>query len=74
MQMIWNTAINGYDRTLNSNNLNYAKDIFQRKKFRHYTNSVWLRKDPMDIVKYPNGNPYKMLVILTNNKELYSPR
>jgi len=75
-RMIWNTAANGYDRTLNTANLNYAKDVFQLKKFRHYTNTVWLRKDPAnDTNLYPTGsNPYKMLVILTNNKELYSPR
>ena len=72
-RMIWNTAANGYNRTLNLNNLNYAKDVFQRKKFRHYTNTVWLRKDANSVL-YPNGIPYKMLVILTNNKELYSPR
>ena len=72
-RMIWNTEANGYARTLNLNNLNYAKDVFQRKKFRHYTNTVWLRKDANSVL-YPNGIPYKMLVILTNNKELYSPR
>jgi hypothetical protein len=65
-RMIWNTGANGYDRTLNPNNLNYNKPSFQRKKFRHYTNTVFLRKKVC--------GDRKMLVILTNNKQLYSPR
>lgn len=65
-RVIWNTAANGYVKTLNPNNLNYAKDPFQRKKFRHYTNSVFLRRKV-------SGNK-KMLVMLTNNKNLTSPR
>ena len=65
-RMIWNTGANGYNRTLNPNNLNYNKPSFQRKKFRHYTNTVFLRKKVC--------GDRKMLVILTNNKELYSPR
>jgi hypothetical protein len=65
-RMIWNTGANGYNRTLNPNNLNYNKPSFQRKKFRHYTNTVFLRKKVC--------GDKKMLVILTNNKELYSPR
>ncbi len=65
-RMIWNTAANGYVRTLNPANLNYSKDEFQRKKFRHYTNSVFLRRKV--------SGDRKMLVLLTNNKNLYSPR
>lgn len=65
-RVIWNTAANGYVRTLNANNLNYSKDEFQRKKFRHYTNSVFLRRKV--------SGDRKMLVLLTNNKNLYSPR
>jgi hypothetical protein len=65
-RMIWNTSANGYNRTLNNNNLNYNKPSFQRKKFRHYTNTVFLRKKVC--------GDRKMLVILTNNKQLYSPR
>jgi hypothetical protein len=65
-RMIWNTGSNGYVRVLNPNNLNYNKLEFQRKKFRHYTNSVFLRKRV-------SGNK-KMLVMLTNNKNLLSPR
>lgn len=65
-RVIWNTGANGYIRTLNTNNLNYSKDEFQRKKFRHYTNSVFLRRKV--------SGDRKMLVLLTNNKNLYSPR
>ena len=65
-RMIWNTGANGYNRNLNNNNLNYNKDSFQRKKFRHYTNTVFLRKKV--------SGDKKMLVVFTNNKDLYSPR
>ena len=65
-RVIWNTSPNGYVRELNANNLNYTKDAFQRKKFRHYTNSVFLRRKV--------SGDRKMLVLLTNNKNLYSPR
>lgn len=65
-RVIWNTGANGYVRVLNPNNLNYAKDPFQRKKFRHYTNSVFLRRRV--------SGDKKMLVMLANNKDLNSPR
>jgi len=63
---IWDTAPNGYIRVLNPNNLNYNKDPLQRKKFRHYTVSVLLRK-------LVSGDR-KMLVMLADVKNLYSPR
>ena len=65
-RMIWNTGANGYIRILNPNNLNYTKDPFQRKKFRHYTNTVFLRRKM--------SGDRKMLVMLTDNKNLMSPR
>jgi hypothetical protein len=65
-QMIWNTQSNGYIRILNNNNLNYTKDPLQRKKFRHYTTSVLLRRNI-------SGNT-KMLVLLANTKNLLSSR
>jgi hypothetical protein len=65
-RVIWNTAPNGYVRTLNPNNLNYNKESFQRKKFRHYLNYVLLRRNV-------SGNR-KMLLVLANNKNLLSPR
>jgi hypothetical protein len=63
---IWDTASNGYVRVLNSFNLNYNKDPFQRKKFRHYKVTVLLRK-------LVSGNR-KMLVMLAETKNLLSPR
>jgi hypothetical protein len=65
-RMIWNTAANGYVRTLNPNNLIYSKNPLQRKKFRHYANYVLLRR----LVSGSN----KILVMLANTKNLYSPR
>ena len=65
-QMIWNTQANGYIRVLNNNNLNYTKDALQRKKFRHYTNNVLLRRKV-------SGN-VKMLVMIANTKNLLSSR
>ena len=65
-QTIWNTAANGYIRTLNPNNLDYNKESLQRKKFRHYTTSVLLRK-------LVSGDS-KFLVMTSTNKNLYSPR
>jgi hypothetical protein len=65
-RVIWNTGANGYIRVLNPNNLNYNKEEFQRKPFRHYTNSVFLRRRV--------SGDRKILVMLTNNKNLYSPR
>ncbi len=43
-QQIFNTELNGYIRNLNLNNLDYQKPPLQRKKFRHYTNKVMLRR------------------------------
>lgn len=63
---IWDTQPNGYVRLLNANNLNYNKADFQRKKFRHYTVSVLLRK-------LVSGDK-KLLVMLADVKNLLSPR
>ena len=63
---IWNTEANGYIRTLNPANLNYDKAELQRKKFRHYTTVVLFRR----LI----SNDRKMLVMITNTKDLYSPR
>ena len=63
---VWDTQPNGYVRLLNANNLNYNKSPLQRKKFRHYTVSILLRK-------LVSGNR-KMLVMLGDIKNLISPR
>jgi len=65
-RMIFNTAANGYVRTLNANNLNYAKFELEHKKFRHYQNTVLLRRKV-------SGNR-NMVVSTTVNKNLLSPR
>ena len=65
-QTIWNTADNGYIRTLNANNMNYVKNSLQLKKFRGYTNSVLLRK-------LVSGDR-KIMVMLAEVKLLNSPR
>lgn len=65
-QTIWNTADNGYIRTLNSNNMNYAKNSLQLKKFRGYTTSVLLRR-------LVSGDR-KIMVMLAEVKLLNSPR
>ena len=59
-QPVWNTSCNGYVRTLNSINLNYNKQETQRKKFRHYSNHVLLRRSV--------SNNRKMLLRLNNTK------
>ena len=65
-QPIWLTEHNGYIRNLNANNLNYAKPAFERKKFRHYVSHVLLTRNLSGAVK--------MILKLTNNKNLNSPR
>lgn len=65
-QPIWNTELNGYIRTLNNNNINLNKSPFERKKFRHYANHVVLIRTV--------SNNVKMLLKVTNNKLLSSPR
>jgi len=59
-QPIWNTECNGYIRNLNTVNLNYNKPEVQRKKFRHYSNHVLLRRQKSD--------NRKMLLRLNNTK------
>jgi len=43
-ETIWKTEDNGYIRNLNNANLNYNKQEFERKKFRHYNNRVILKR------------------------------
>ena len=65
-QSIFDTQCNGYIRPLNTLNLNYNKPPTQRKKFRHYSNHVILRRNV-------SGNR-KMLLRLNNTKLLLSQR
>ena len=57
---IFITQLNGYIRDLNQANINLAKPLFQRKKFRHYWNAVILRKRI--------SQNRKMLLKLNNSK------
>ena len=65
-QSIFSTDCNGYIRPLNLTNIDYAKSATQRKKFRHYSNNVILRRNV-------SGNR-KMLLRLNNTKLLLSQR
>ena len=65
-QSIFNTDCNGYVRSLNSENLNYQKEPTQRKKFRHYSNQLILRKNL--------SGDKKMLLRLNNTKLQLSMR
>lgn len=67
---IWETQPNGYDMNLNPNNLDYNKNPFEHKKFRHYTNFVKLyTRVDQNIVQNVN-----MLLKFSSISELYSPR
>ena len=65
-QSIFNTQTNGYIKELNQNNLNYDKAETQRKKFRHYYNSLFLRKN--------KSEGRKMILRLNNFKFQNSQR
>ncbi len=54
------TQLNGYIKDLNAFNLDYSKDAFQHKKFRHYYNKVLLRRN--------KSRDRKMLLKLVNTK------
>lgn len=63
---IWNVKPNGYIKELNYSAINYSKNALQRKKFRHYTNKLLLRKN--------RSNNVKLLLKIVNQKELISLR
>ena len=65
-QLIWNTQSNGYRRSLNLNNIDYNKDQTQRKKFRHYTHYLALRKE--------FSGDTNMILKMVNSKNEFSPR
>ena len=60
---IWNTEDNGYIRNLNPANLNYDKQEFQRKKFRHYNNRVVLKRTV-------NNNVEILVSLAASNQQL----
>lgn len=63
---IWVTQSNGYIKSLNTNNLDYAKSPLQRKKFRNYLNMIFFRKD--------FSGDVNMIMKLSNSKSLISFR
>ena len=65
-QSVFDTSCNGYIRPLNNTNLDYFKSSTQRKKFRHYSNHVLLRRQV--------SGSRKMLLRLNNTKLLLSQR
>ena len=65
-ELIWNTEDNGYIRNLNPVNLNYNKQEFQRKKFRHFNNRV--------ILKRTDNNNVEILVSLAVSNQQLSHR
>lgn len=63
---MFNTEPNGYIKNLNPNNLNYSKNEFERKKFRHYQNTVLLRRRV--------SGDKNMIISLAVEMNLNSPR
>jgi hypothetical protein len=41
---MWEYAADGYHKQVNARYVTYSKHPLQRKKFRHYTNKVILRR------------------------------
>ena len=67
----WITQQNGYIKQLNQSNLDYNKELMQRKKFRHYTNMLFLRKNP---VLDQEERKVNMIIKLINTKNQISLR
>lgn len=65
-ESIWETSPNGYVKVLNPNNLDYAKNSLEHKKFRHYVNFLSLSKRV-------SGN-VNMILKLSNSKNHLSIR
>jgi len=65
-EYIWITESNGYIKSLNPNNLDYAKPQLQRKKFRNYLNMILFRKD--------YSGDVNMILKLSNSKSQISFR
>lgn len=65
-QNTWVTGPDGYNRILNPTNMDYNKDLLQRKKFRHYLNYLNLRRNISTDVN--------MILKIINSKNQYSPR
>jgi hypothetical protein len=64
--ILWETATNGYAKAIRPGSVNYAKSPLERKKFRHYSTRVILRKNI--------SNNIKMFYKLFNLKQAQSYR
>lgn len=60
LEPMFNTLPSGYEYDINPKYVDYSKPIFERKKFRHYVNRVFLKKNASGMVK--------MNIKLTNTK------
>lgn len=60
IQPMFNLSSNGYTRKINPMYVDYNKGLLERKKFRHYANRVFLRKNV--------SGPTKFLFKLINTK------
>jgi hypothetical protein len=63
---MWITDCNGYTKEINPQYVNYMKAMTEHKKFRHYANTLLLRKNV--------SNDNKMILKLDNLKNTNSPR
>jgi len=64
--ILWETAGNGYSKAIKPGSVNYAKSPLERKKFRHYSTRVILKKNI--------SNNIKMLYKIFNLKQAQSYR
>jgi hypothetical protein len=63
---MFNTRCAGYQKDINPNYIDYFKSTLERKKFRHYGNSIILRKNLSEDKKF--------ILKLSNTKQLNSSR
>lgn len=52
MEPMFNVSSNGYTRKVNPKYVDYKKGVLERKKFRHYANRVFLRKNVSGPIKF----------------------
>ena len=65
-RMMWETAPDGYQKTINPLYTNYNKAATQRKKFRHYQSNLLLKR--------MRSGAHNMQLKLINSKNQYSSR
>lgn len=65
-RLLWLTEPNGYVKQINPFAVNYAKPLFERKKFRHYQSNLLLRRSIC--------GEHHMQLKVVNSKNQYSMR